>query len=112
MSGVENAWMLMMSMTRGDSLPRSVPRGTLGRIWRFAAAHHRMLYAFLALTTVSAVIAVGVPVLAGRVVDAIVHRTGIGTVVTIAVAIAALAVVDSLSGLAERWMSSRIGDTS
>ena len=84
MNGVENAWMLMMSMSRGDSLPRSVPPGTLGRIWRFASAHHRMLYAFLALTTVSAVIAVGVPVLAGRVVDAIVHRDGLGTVVVLA----------------------------
>ena len=110
MNGVENAWMLMMSMSRGDSLPRSVPPGTLGRIWRFASAHHRMLYAFLALTTVSAVIAVGVPVLAGRVVDAIVHRDGLGTVVVIAVAIAGLAVVDSISGLIERWMSSRIGE--
>ncbi|WP_414637746.1 ABC transporter ATP-binding protein [Actinomycetospora sp.] len=107
---MENAWMLMMSMSRGDSLPRSVPRGTLGRIWRFACAHHRMLYGFLALTTVSAVIAVGVPVLAGRVVDAIVHRDGFGVVVVIAAAIAALAVVDSISGLAERWMSSRIGE--
>jgi ABC-type multidrug transport system fused ATPase/permease subunit len=102
--------MLMMSMSRGDSLPRSVPPGTLGRIWRFASAHHRMLYAFLALTTVSAVIAVGVPVLAGRVVDAIVHRSGLGTVVVIAAAIAGLAVVDSISGLIERWMSSRIGE--
>jgi ABC-type multidrug transport system fused ATPase/permease subunit len=109
-NGVENAWMLMMSMSRGDALPRSVPRGTLGRIWRFASAHHRMLYAFLALTTVSAVIAVGVPVLAGRVVDAIIHRNGLGTVVVIAAAIAGLAVVDSISGLFERWMSSRIGE--
>ncbi len=110
MSGVENAWMLMMSMSQGDKLPRSVPRGMLGRIWRFASAHHRMLYGFLALTTVSAVIAVGVPVLAGKVVDAIVHRNGLGTVIVIAAAIAGLAVVDSLSGLAERWMSSRIGE--
>ena len=102
--------MLMMSMSRGEKLPRSVPRGTLGRIWRFAAAHHRMLYAFLALTTVSAVIAVGVPVLAGRAVDAIVSRTGLSTVVWVAVAIAGLAVVDALLGLAERWMSSRIGE--
>jgi ATP-binding cassette subfamily B protein len=109
-NGVENAWMLMMSMSRGDSLPRSVPPGTLGRIWRFASAHHRMLYAFLALTTVSAVIAVGVPVLAGRVVDAIVHRSGLGTIVVIAAAIAGLAVVDAISGLFERWMSSRIGE--
>ncbi|HEY2222441.1 ABC transporter ATP-binding protein [Actinomycetospora sp.] len=102
--------MLMMSMSHDQKLPRSVPKGTLGRIWRFASAHHRMLYAFLALTTVSAVIAVGVPVLAGRVVDAIVHRNGLGTVVVIAVAIAGLAVIDSISGLIERWMSSRIGE--
>ncbi|MEJ2870257.1 ABC transporter ATP-binding protein [Actinomycetospora sp. OC33-EN08] len=102
--------MLMMSMSQGEKLPRSVPKGTLPRIWWFAAAHHRMLYGFLALTTVSAVIAVGVPVLAGRVVDAIVQRTGLATVITIAAAIAGLAVADALLGLAERWMSSRIGE--
>ncbi|MDL5158049.1 ABC transporter ATP-binding protein [Actinomycetospora termitidis] len=102
--------MLMMSMSQGEKLPRSVPKGTLPRIWRFAAAHHRMLYGFLALTTVSAVIAVGVPVLAGRVVDAIVNRTGLATVVWIAAAIAGLAIADALLGLAERWMSSRIGE--
>jgi ABC-type multidrug transport system fused ATPase/permease subunit len=102
--------MLMMSMSRGEKLPRSVPKGTLTRIWRFASAHHRMLYGFLALTTVSAVIAVAVPVLAGRAVDAIVNRTGLSTVVWIAVVIAGLAVVDALFGLAERWMSSRIGE--
>ena len=107
---MENAWMLMMSMSQGDKLPRSVPKGTLPRIWRFASRHHRMLYGFLALTTVSAVIAVGVPVLAGRVVDAIVNRTGLSTVVWIAVGIAGLAVADALLGLAERWMSSRIGE--
>ena len=107
---MENAWMLMMSMSQGDKLPRSVPKGTLPRIWRFASRHHRMLYGFLALTTVSAVIAVGVPVLAGRVVDAIVNRTGLATVVWIAVGIAGLAVADALLGLAERWMSSRIGE--
>ncbi|MFC5064375.1 ABC transporter ATP-binding protein [Actinomycetospora atypica] len=102
--------MLMMSMSQSDKLPRSVPKGTLPRIWRFASRHHRMLYGFLALTTVSAVIAVGVPVLAGRVVDAIVNRTGLSTVVWIAVGIAGLAVADALLGLAERWMSSRIGE--
>src|SRR4051794_28250363 len=102
--------MLMMSMTHGDKVPRSVPKGTLPRIWRFASAHHRMLYGFLLLTTLSAVIAVAVPVLAGRIVDAIVGRTGVSTVITLALAIAGLAVVDAGLTLGERWMSSRIGE--
>jgi len=110
LTGMDNSFMMMMSMSRGDSLPRSVPKGTLPRIWRFAARHHRMLYGFLALTTLGAGIAVAVPVLAGRIVDAIVNRTGIGVVITLALVIAGLAVVDAALTLGERWFSSRIGE--
>ena len=107
---MDNAFMMMMSMTRGETLPRSVPKGTLPRIWRFAGRHHRMLYGFLALTTVSAVIAVVIPVLAGRIVDAIIGRTSLGTVIALAGVVAGLAVVDAGITLGERWMSSRIGE--
>ncbi|GAA4739123.1 ABC transporter ATP-binding protein [Actinomycetospora chibensis] len=105
-----DAWSLMQSAARADSLPRSVLKGTLPRIWRFAHRHHRMLAVFLTLATASAVIGVATPVLAGRVISAITSAAPASTVVMIALVIAGLAVVDAGITLAERWLSSRIGE--
>ena len=105
-----DAWSLMQSAARADSVPRSVPKGTLPRIWRFAHRHHRMLAVFLTLATASAVIGVATPVLAGRVISAITSAAPASTVVMIALVIAGLAVVDAGLTLAERWLSSRIGE--
>lgn len=105
-----DAWSLMQSAAQADSVPRSVPRGTLPRIWRFAARHHRTLAVFLLLATASAVIGVATPVLAGRVVTAITERAAPSVVVTIALVIAGLAVVDAGLTLGERWLSARIGE--
>jgi ABC-type multidrug transport system fused ATPase/permease subunit len=105
-----DAWSLMQSAAQADSVPRSVPRGTLPRIWRFAARHHRTLAVFLLLSTASAVIGVATPVLAGRVVSAITERSAPSVVVTIALVIAGLAVLDAGLTLGERWLSARIGE--
>jgi ABC-type multidrug transport system fused ATPase/permease subunit len=107
---MDGAWSLMMSAARAESLPRSVPKGTLPRIWRFASRHHRALTVFLALATASAVIGVATPVLAGRIVTAITSASAPSVVVVLALVIAGLAVVDAGLTLAERWLSSRIGE--
>lgn len=105
-----DAWSLMHSAARAGSLPRSVPRGTLRRIWRFARRHHRTLAVFLVLSTASAVIGVVTPVLAGRVVSAITGSASASVVVTLAMVIAGLAVLDAGLTLGERWLSARIGE--
>ncbi|WP_433788060.1 ABC transporter ATP-binding protein [Actinomycetospora sp. CA-101289] len=107
---MDGAWSLMMSAARSEGLPRSVPKGTLPRIWRFASRHHRALTVFLSLATASAVIGVATPVLAGRIVTAITGRSAPSVVVVLALVIAGLAVVDAGLTLAERWLSSRIGE--
>jgi ABC-type multidrug transport system fused ATPase/permease subunit len=107
---VDGAWSLMMSAARADSVPRSVPKGTLPRIWRFAGRHHRTLAVFLLLATASAVIGVVTPVLAGRVVSVITGSGSASTVITLALVIAGLAVLDAGLTLGERWLSSRIGE--
>jgi ABC-type bacteriocin/lantibiotic exporter with double-glycine peptidase domain len=74
---MDNSWSLLNSMARQGSTPRSLAPGTLRRIFGFAKPHRRSLLIFLALSTVSAMLAVATPVLAGRVVDGIVgHRSG------------------------------------
>ncbi|MFC5948457.1 ABC transporter ATP-binding protein [Pseudonocardia lutea] len=102
----------MRGMTRAADAPRSVAKGTIPRIWAFARPYRRWLLAFLLLTTCTAVIGVVTPILAGRVVNAIVAG-GDGAarqVVTLALAIAALAVGEALIGLGTRWFSARIGE--
>ncbi len=107
---MDNSWSLLKSSTRQGTAPRALAPGTLRRIVGFAKPHKTALLVFLALSTVSAVLAVATPVLAGRVVDAIVGRAEVTLVVGLAVLIAVLAVIDAGVGLVARWQSSRIGE--
>ncbi|WP_217711601.1 ABC transporter ATP-binding protein [Actinomadura sp. NAK00032] len=103
------AWMsLHHAMNAQDGRPFS--KATLRRIGGFARPHRRPLAAFLILSVVMAVIAVATPVLAGWVVNAIVDRDATSTVVALAVVIAVLAVAEGGLGLANRWLSARIGE--
>ena len=104
--------MMMRGIAGAASAPRSLAKGTLPRIWRFARPYRGWLLAFLLLTVVSATIGVVTPLLAGQVVNAIVGggAGALGVVVTLAVAIAALAVLDAGVGLVSRWFSTRIGE--
>ncbi|MET4428950.1 ABC transporter ATP-binding protein [Mycolicibacterium sp. 624] len=95
---------------RGGDLHALANRALLSRIWRFAARHHRRLGGFVALSVVTALLAVATPVLAGRVVDAIVHGGAPATVVAIAVIIAVVAVAEAVVAMFTRWLSSTIGE--
>ncbi len=53
---------------------------------------------------------VATPVLAGRVVNAIVSNGEVSTVVTLSVIIALIAVLEAAVGLFSRWLSARIGE--
>ncbi|MDQ2585609.1 ABC transporter [Saccharothrix yanglingensis] len=107
---MDGSWGLMRSAMRASEAPRGVRRATVWRVWGFARPHRRRLTLFLLLTVVSAVLAVSTPVLAGRVVDAVVGGRDVSVVVWLAVAIALIAVVDAGLGLVERWQSARIGE--
>ncbi|HEX8864463.1 MAG TPA: ABC transporter ATP-binding protein, partial [Lentzea sp.] len=72
--------------------------------------HRAKLFFFLLLTVISSVLAVTTPLLAGRVVDAIVGGSAPSVVVWLAVIIALVAVVDAGLGVVERWQSTRIGE--
>ncbi|WP_211304648.1 ABC transporter ATP-binding protein [Umezawaea tangerina] len=95
---------------RAGETPKGVRAGTLRRVLKFARPHRAKLITFLLLTVVSSVLAVSTPVLAGRVVDAIVNGSATSVVVWLAVVIALIAVVDAGLGLLERWQSTRIGE--
>src|SRR5918994_2669866 len=111
---MDRPWGLMRGAARAAEAPRSVKPGTVGRIWDFARPYRGWLLAFLLLTVVGAGIGVATPVLAGRVVNAIVAggqvSAAAATVLGLAGGIAALAVLEAVVGLASRWFSSRIGE--
>jgi len=107
---VDNTWALLSSAMRANDVPKGLSRGTFKRVARFARPHWRALLIFLVLTVVSAVLAVTTPVLAGKVVDAIVGGHDLPVVIWLAVVIAGLAIADAGLGLIERWQSSRIGE--
>jgi len=83
---------------------------TAQRILTFARPHRRKLVGFLILSVVLAALAVATPVLAGRVVNAIVDGDPFDVVLRLAAAITAIAVVDAAFGLLNRWLSSNIGE--
>jgi ABC-type multidrug transport system fused ATPase/permease subunit len=116
-SGMDSAaaWSMMRGIARREELAnRSFTKGTVARIWRFAAGYRRLVTVFLLLTVVSAVVGVLTPLLAGRVVNAIVgaDRTSeaVRAVLVLGAAIAGLAVLDAGAGVATRWLSARIGE--
>ncbi|RZS43369.1 ABC-type multidrug transport system fused ATPase/permease subunit [Herbihabitans rhizosphaerae] len=110
---MDGQWALMrgaMSASELSQGQRAVRKGTIRRIGRFIRPHRTMLVIFLLMTVVSAALAVSTPLLAGRVVDAIVGGRDVSVVVWLAVVIAGIAILDAGLGLAERWQSSRIGE--
>ncbi len=104
------AWMAMYNAMHAEQERRPFSRATLRRIWAFAVPHRKRLRWFLLLSVATAALAVATPVLAGRVVDAIVQGVAPDVVVGLAALIAVIAIVEATLGLATRWLSSRIGE--
>ena len=72
------------------------------RILAFGRPHRTMLLCFLVLTVVAAVLAVATPLLATRVVDAIVGGDDPSVVYRLAALIAAIALLEAGLGLVTR----------
>ncbi|RKN10089.1 ABC transporter ATP-binding protein [Streptomyces radicis] len=110
MSMEMTAWNELYNARHAKDDQRPFSRETFRRIGAFARPHRASLVAFLLLSTVTALLAVATPVLAGRVVDAIGEGAAESTVVRIALLIAAIAVLEAGIGLLARWLSARIGE--
>lgn len=107
-----NAWMALRSAAQSAdaSGDRAIRWETVRRVAAFTRERRGTIVIFLVLATVSAVLSVATPVLAGRAVNAIIDGDARRTVVLIALAIAAIAVIDTVVGLFERLQSARIGE--
>ncbi|MFI6505620.1 ABC transporter ATP-binding protein [Nonomuraea typhae] len=110
MSMEMTAWHQLYSMNDNQRDRRPLSKETLKRIGAFARPHRRRITVYLVLSVVMAGMAVLGPVLAGRVVDAIVKAEPLGTVVGLAVLIAGLALAEAGFGLVSRWLSAGLGE--
>lgn len=104
------AWMSLHHAMNAKDDRRPFSKATLRRIAGFARPHRRWLVWFLLLSVVMAVLAVATPVLAGRVVNAIVQGAPVDLVIRLAALIAGIAVVEAALGLVTRWLSASIGE--
>jgi ATP-binding cassette subfamily C protein len=104
------AWHVMYQTAHALDETRPFRRATLARIARFARPHRRRLAAFVGISVVGAGLTVATPVLAGRVVDAIVGGGPPDVVVGLAVIIAGIAVAAAGLGVVQRWLSATLGE--
>lgn len=110
MSMEMTAWHALYNERHAKDDRRPFSRETLRRIGGFARPHRAALLLFLLLSVVTATLAVATPVLAGRVVTAITEHATTGTVLALALLIAAIAIAEAGIGLIARWLSARIGE--
>ncbi|WP_305094453.1 ABC transporter ATP-binding protein [Prescottella sp. R16] len=104
------AWNAMYNAMHAEQDRRPFSKATLRRIVAFAQPHRRNISWYLLLSVVTAALAVATPVLAGRVVDAIVAGDAVRVVVLLAVAIAVIALLEAALAVLTRWLSASIGE--
>ncbi|MDI6097377.1 ABC transporter ATP-binding protein [Actinoplanes sp. NEAU-A12] len=104
------AWNSMYHVMNQQDDKRPFSKATLRRILALARPQRRALTGFLALSVVTAILAVATPVLAGRVVDAIVEGREQRLVMWLAAGIAVIALTEAGLGLVQRWLSARLGE--
>jgi ATP-binding cassette subfamily B protein len=87
-----------------------LPPGTLRRIMRFAAPYRRSLGVFLGVIVVDALIGVWNPLIYRQIIDGGIAKHNVHLIVLLAVLLAGLALADALLSLAQRYISSRVGE--
>ncbi|WP_424860749.1 ABC transporter ATP-binding protein [Streptomyces sp. MMS24-I29] len=110
MSMETTAWTQLHNVMNAQADRRTFDRATLRRVAAFARPHRRRVALFLLVSVATALLAVATPVLAGRVVDAIVTGGDTGTVTRLSLLIAAIALAEAALGLVGRWLSANLGE--
>ncbi len=106
-----NGWQLMASYRRDRSVTRQkLKPGTVRRIAGYARPYVRELALFLLLNALAAGIVVAGPLLLKSIIDRGVIPGRPAVVIWLAVAVAALALVEAVLSLVQRWYSARIGE--
>ncbi|MFI0368666.1 ABC transporter ATP-binding protein [Actinomadura sp. 1N219] len=106
-----NGWQVMASFRKDGSVTQQkLKPGTVGRIVGYARPYVRELVLFLTLNSFAALIVVANPLLLKAIIDRGILPGRQDLVIWLAVAVAGLALVEAVLGLAQRWYSARIGE--
>jgi ABC-type multidrug transport system, ATPase and permease components len=102
---------VMRSLRRDSSVTKErLSPGIARRIARYARPFRGQIAVFLALVVLDASVVIANPLLLKSIIDQGIIPGRSGVVVGLALAVAALAVIDAGLGLAQRWFSARIGE--
>jgi len=93
-----------------DRVTEQVKPGTLGRVLPYFARYRWTMALLLLITVLNSAITVASPLLLGFIIDDGVLRRRLDIVVGLSLAIAGLALVDTLAQMVQSWYSARIGE--
>ncbi len=91
-------------------LEHHIKKGTLPRVIEFARPYRGMLGIFLALVVLDAVVSSVAPLVLRAIIDIGIHKKREGLIIGLSLLTAGLAIFDAVLSLAERRMSSVIGE--
>jgi ATP-binding cassette, subfamily B, bacterial len=104
------SWQAMRSFSRDSSVTsQRLKPGTVRRIASYARPYRGDLTLFMIATALDAVVTVAVPLLLGLIVNKI-QAKDTSAVLTIAGAVAGIALLDAFLSIAQRWYSARVGE--
>src|ERR1700680_343700 len=104
-------WGLMRSMRRDESMKQHrLTPGIVRRIAGFARPYRGALAVFLVLIIVEAIVGAVNPLIYRAIIDNGILGHNVNLVAVLAGAVAGLAIFDAILGLAQRWISARVGE--
>jgi ATP-binding cassette subfamily B protein len=107
----QQVWMTMRSMTADQSVKsQKLKDGTLSRIASYATPYKFYILCFLLTVVIDAILIVATPLLLRKLIDEGVIPGDGGVVTQLALMVGAIAVLDALFKIGERWFSSRVGE--
>jgi ATP-binding cassette subfamily B protein len=102
---------MVRSYSRDPKVAQSkLAPGTWRRVFGYAQPYRGRIGIFLALVVFDAALVVVTPLLFRRLVDDGVSKGDRGLVISLALVVAGLSIVDAVAGTVQRWLSSRIGE--
>jgi ATP-binding cassette subfamily B protein len=107
---MQGPWAAYRAVTQDRSKLKPLSRGVVRRVMQYARPYKSMVVAFLITLILTSLLTVAQPLLFRVIVDDGISVGNAQLVTWLAVAIAALAVIDAFIGVLSRWYSARIGE--
>lgn len=101
----------MRSFSRDKSVKNAkIAQGTFRRIIKFASPYRKLLVIFLVVIILDAIVGVVNPLIFKEIIDKGILGHNVNLIISLAVLVAALAVIDAGLSLVQRYFSSKVGE--